>query len=149
MKNEPIIIERIYSATVTKMWKALTGKDQLKDWFFEMDEFKVEKGFEFRFIAYGETLYPHLCKIMEVIPDKKLSYDWRYEGWEGSSLVTFELSDEEGKARMKFTHDGLEAFSYMPYFENKDYAEYFKVAWGKLLDLLEISLTSPKKAVQD
>ena len=37
----------------------------------------------------GES-YLHLCKIIDVIPEKKLSYSWRYENYPGNSVVTFE-----------------------------------------------------------
>jgi len=44
------------------------------------------------------------------VEGKKISYSWRYDGYEGSSLVTFELFDEGGKTRVKLTHSGLETF---------------------------------------
>ena len=47
---------------------------------------------------------------MEVINQKKLSYTWRYDGYEGDSLVTFELFKEGDKTRVKLTHEGLETF---------------------------------------
>ena len=64
----------------------------MRRWYFDLKEFKPEVGFEFEFIVEHEGFtYSHLCKITEVIPQKKLAYTWRYEGHEGDSLVTFEL----------------------------------------------------------
>lgn len=111
MKNEPFIIERTYHAPVTKVWKAITDKNEMKEWYFDIAEFKPEVGFEFHFSAgTAEKKYLHLCKITEVIPGKKLSYSWRYDGYPGNSEVTFELFAEGDNTRLKLTHTGLETF---------------------------------------
>ena len=57
-----------------------------------------------------EKQWLHLCKVIEVIPMKKLTYSWSYDGYEGNSFVTFELFSEENKTRLKLTHEGLETF---------------------------------------
>ncbi len=64
----------------------------MKRWSFDIKEFKLEVGFEFEFYGENEGVkYFHRCKVSQVFPDKKLAYKWRYEGYEGNSLVTFEL----------------------------------------------------------
>jgi len=45
-----------------------------------------------------------------VIVGKKLVYSWRYDGYEGNSIVTFELFEEGNTTRVKLTHAGLETF---------------------------------------
>lgn len=62
--------------------------------------------------------YLHLCEITEVVPEKKLTYSWRYNGYEGNSFVTFELFEQESKTLLILTHKGLETFPK----ENKDFA---------------------------
>src|SRR5688572_23711878 len=109
--TEPIIIEKTFGATPEKIWQALTDKDQMKQWYFELAEFKPEKGFEFRFEGGDECqTFMHICQVTEVINEKKLAYTWRYEGYEGDSLVTFELLPAGEKTRLKLTHSGLETF---------------------------------------
>jgi len=54
MKDEPIVIERTFDAPVAKVWKAITDKDAMKQWYFDLPEFKAEVGFEFQFLA-GRT----------------------------------------------------------------------------------------------
>ncbi len=68
------VTERIYNATVDKVWKAITDKDQMKQWYFDLAEFWPEAGFEFQFYGQGKEgeQYLHLCKITEVIKEKKL-----------------------------------------------------------------------------
>jgi uncharacterized protein YndB with AHSA1/START domain len=36
--------------------------------------------------------YLHLWKVKEVVPRRKLVYEWRYGGIPGSSMVTWELA---------------------------------------------------------
>jgi len=67
--------------------------------------------------------YHHLCKIIEVIPQKKLAYTWRYKGHEGDSLVTLELFANGDKTRLRLTHEGLETFPKTPSFARKNFME--------------------------
>jgi uncharacterized protein YndB with AHSA1/START domain len=127
MKSEPFVIERTFNAPVEKVWKAITDRDQMKQWYFDLAEFKPEVGFEFTFEGgKDDRIYLHLCKITEVIPNKKLSYSWRYDKYEGNSLVTFELFPEGSSTRLKLTHEGLETFP----MNNPDFAkENFSAGW--------------------
>jgi uncharacterized protein YndB with AHSA1/START domain len=111
LRNVPVVVERILDAPVGKVWDAITDKDQMKKWSFDLGNFKAQKGLEFQFLAgTPEKEYLHLCRVYEVIVGKKLSYSWRYSGYEGDSLVTFELSDESGRTRLRLTHEGLGTF---------------------------------------
>ena len=67
--------------------------------------------------------YHHLCKVTEVIPDKKIAYTWRYKGEQGDSLVTIELEAAGEKTRLKLTHTGLETFPKTPAFARKNFNE--------------------------
>jgi uncharacterized protein YndB with AHSA1/START domain len=132
MKNEPIVIEETYHAAVERVWRAITDKDQMKQWYFDLNEFKPEVGFEFKFAGQGQKgeKYIHLCKVTEVIPNKKLQYSWRYENHTGNSLVTFELFEEGEKTRLRLTHEGLETFPK----DNADFArESFNGGWTELI----------------
>jgi len=130
MKNEPFVIERTYNATAEKVWQAITDKNQMKQWYFDLKEFKPEVGFEFQF--YGgtpEKQWLHLCKVTEVIPMKKLTYSWRYDNYEGNSFVTFELFPEENKTRLKLTHSALETFPDIPELRKENFAK----GWTSLI----------------
>ena len=112
MTAEPFVIERTYNAPIQKVWEAITDKVKMKQWYFDLAEFKPEVGFEFRFWGgTEENKYLHICKITEVVTGKKLAHTWTYDGYAGETIVTFELFDEgEGKTRMRLTHAGLETF---------------------------------------
>ena len=132
MNTSPIVKEVIINATVLKVWKAITDKDEMKQWYFDLAEFKPEVGFEFQFEGGpDDRKYLHLCKITEVIPNKKLSYSWKYDRYEGDSFVTFELFDENGKTRLKLTHSGIETFPA----DNPDFArKNFDEGWTSIIE---------------
>jgi len=140
MKKEPFVIERVFQSPASQVWKALTDKDDMKKWYFDLSKFRPESGFEFQF--YGgtpEKQYLHLCKISEVIPEKKLSYSWRYEGYEGFSIVTFELFPDGNSTKLKLTHSGIETFpSDDPNFAEKSFESGWTYIIGtSLKDFLE------------
>ena len=131
MKGQPFVIERTYNASTEKVWNAITTKEAMKQWYFDLAEFKAEVGFEFEFDGGSpEKTYRHLCKVTEVIPGKKLTYSWRYDGYEGNSYVTWELFPEGDSTRLRLTHTGLETFPQ----NNPDFAkESFMAGWTEII----------------
>ncbi|MFC0182445.1 Uncharacterized conserved protein YndB, AHSA1/START domain [Pseudarcicella hirudinis] len=131
MKNEPFVIERHFNAPIGKVWKALTDKDQMKKWYFDLDEFKPEIDFEFQFWGENEgRKYLHLCRITSVVFEEKISYTWKYRDYPGESEVTFELFQEGETTRLKLTHAGLETF---PANEPDFRRESFSGGWTYLI----------------
>ncbi|MBL0355763.1 MAG: SRPBCC domain-containing protein [Chitinophagaceae bacterium] len=133
MQNNSFTIERTYHAPVEKVWHAITNKDAMKQWYFDLADFKPEIGFEFQFYGQGKEGEPylHLCKITEVIKEKKLTYSWRYEGYDGISFVSFELSASGDTTTLKLTHEGLETF---PVTANNAFAKQnFAEGWTYLI----------------
>lgn len=110
---EPIIKEVTINAPVNVVWDAITDKEQVKHWSFDIPDFKAEVGHEFTFWGGDETKqFLHICRVLEVIPEQKLSYTWRYENSKGDSVVTYELFKEsDNSTRVKLTHAGLEVFA--------------------------------------
>ncbi|HNS13132.1 MAG TPA: SRPBCC domain-containing protein [Bacteroidia bacterium] len=132
MENAPFIIERVYNAPVERVWKAISDKDEMKKWYFDLTAFKAEPGFEFQFTGESEAnkTYLHLCRVKEVIVNRKLSYTWKYDGYEGESLVTIELFEEGTKTRLKLSHAGLESFP----MSNPDFARTnFENGWNHII----------------
>ena len=131
--DEAIIKEVVINAPASKVWRALTDKEQMKQWYFDVSSFKPEAGFEFSFYGKGHKgeSYLHLCKIIDVIPEKKLSYSWRYENYPGNSVVTFEIFPDGEKTKLKLTHEGLDSFDQT----NPDFAkESFNEGWTFLIE---------------
>jgi uncharacterized protein YndB with AHSA1/START domain len=127
---DAVIVERTLNAPVAKVWRALTDVDQMRQWYFDLKEFKPEVGFEFEFVVEHEgNRYHHLCRITEVIPEKKIAYNWRYKGEPGDSLVTFELFADGEKTRVKVTHTGIETFPKTPAYARKN----FEAGWTSII----------------
>ncbi|HEX3387233.1 MAG TPA: SRPBCC domain-containing protein [Mucilaginibacter sp.] len=132
MNNEPFVIERTLNAPAQKVWEAITDKQKMKQWYFDLSDFRPEVGFEFNFPGKGNEgqEYLHLCKITKVEPGKLLQYSWRYRDYPGNSFVTFELYPEGNATRLKLTHEGLETFPQ----DTKDFAkESFTAGWTYLI----------------
>jgi uncharacterized protein YndB with AHSA1/START domain len=110
MSKKIVVIERTYEAPIEKVWEALTDKDQMKQWYFAVTDFKAEVGFEFQFSVENDgKIYLHKCKVVEANPITKVAYTWSYDGYVGQSLVTFELFNEDkDKTRLKLTHSDLD-----------------------------------------
>ncbi|MBC9929516.1 SRPBCC family protein [Chitinophaga qingshengii] len=111
MKNQPLVVERLLNAPVKKVWEALTIKEKMKQWYFDVSDFKPEVGFQFSFAASDNGVeYVHRCRVTAVEPNKRLAYTWKYDNYEGESLLTFELQPEGDQTKLVLTHEGLETF---------------------------------------
>lgn len=124
------MVERTLNASVATVWKALTNVEQMRQWYFDLKEFRAEVGFEFEFAVDHEgSTYHHLCRITEVVPQKKIAYTWRYKDQPGDSLVTFELFGEGEKTRLRLTHEGIESFPKTPAYARAN----FEAGWTAII----------------
>jgi len=124
-------IERTLNAPAEKVWSAITNRDEMSKWYFDLAEFRPVVGFEFEFMGGTEdNQYRHLCEVTEVIPGKKITYSWRYDGYSGNSFVSFELIPEGNKTKLVLTHVGLDTFPST----NKDFAkDNFAMGWAHII----------------
>lgn len=126
--------ELLLNVPISKVWNAITNKEEMKLWYFDLAAFKPEIGFQFQFSGgpSPEKQYLHLCEITEVIPQKKLTYSWKYDGYEGCSFVTFELSEQENKTLLILTHIGIDTFPK----DNPDFAvKNFIEGWTHIINI--------------
>ena len=136
---EAIVIERTFKAPVAKVWRALTDVDEMRQLYFDLKEFRPAVGFEFEFVVEHEGMtYHHLCKVTEVVPQKKIAYTWRYKGHEGDSLVTFELAATGEKTLLKLTHEGLDTFPKTSAFARENFLKgWTEIIGSELKEFLE------------
>ncbi|HEX6915323.1 MAG TPA: SRPBCC domain-containing protein [Chitinophagaceae bacterium] len=132
---EPIIIERTFAVPVEKLWNAITDKGEMDQWYFRIDNFRPEPGSRFSFEGGDDKqTFLHLCRVVEVIPQKKLSHTWAYEGQDEETLVSFDLSGEGNNSRLKLTHEGLEKIAkYGPAFAAENFREGWTMIIGTML----------------
>jgi uncharacterized protein YndB with AHSA1/START domain len=135
METKAVLLERLLDAPVSSVWQAITDKDEMKKWYFDLPEFKAEVGFKFQFVGCKENgedsvEYVHLCEVTEVIPEKRLTYSWCYDGYSGISFVTFELFEADEKTLLRLSHKGIESFPK----ENPDFAIHnFEEGWSQII----------------
>jgi len=133
-KDTAVVLERIFNSPVEKVWKAITDINEMKQWYFpQLETFQPEKDFETKFNVHHEGKdYLHIWKITDVVPMKKISLEWKYAGYPGNSLVSFELFPEGNKTRLVLTHEGIESFMPAKYPElgKKNFTE----GWTAFMD---------------
>lgn len=111
--NSPFIVQKQLEFSKETVWKAITQIDQMQQWFFEqIKTFEPIVGFETSFVVKsGERVFPHLWKITEVIPENKIVYSWKYDGYAGDSFVTFELKSQNNGTQLKIINEIVEDFT--------------------------------------
>ena len=61
---EAVVIERTFNAPVAKVWNAITDAEEMRQWYFDLKEFKPEVGFEFEFVVI-ETVFVQIGTLFE------------------------------------------------------------------------------------
>jgi uncharacterized protein YndB with AHSA1/START domain len=142
----PFVIERTFDAPVARVWQALTDNEEIKHWSFTIADFKPEVGYDFTFDGENEgRKFVHICRITEVIPERKLAYSWRYEDIAGISHVSFELFPEGQRTRLRLTHEGLENLAHA----GRDFVRSnFEAGWTSILDKGLAPLLSKQPVIQ-
>lgn len=133
MSKKTINIEQNINAPVSKVWKALTDKEQMGHWFAEVDSFEPRVGFRFSFYTGGEEQkYLHICKVIEVKQKELLSYNWHYEDIPGNSTVRYELFAKGNNTIVRLTHEGIVSFPQdNPLFS----VEAFNEGWKEIIKI--------------
>ena len=110
--DEPVIVEQTFHTSIDAVWKAITEIDQMRRWFFDnIPSFKPEVGFETRFnVTSKGRHFLHLWKVTEVVPLKKITCNWKYEGYAGDSFVVFELFEQDNATTLRVTNRVVEDF---------------------------------------
>lgn len=54
MNSQPIVVKQEYNVPAAKLWQVLTDVDEMRNWYFDLQEFKGEIGFKFQFTAGTE-----------------------------------------------------------------------------------------------
>lgn len=112
MQTKTVVVERVLNAPVALVWSAITRVEEMRKWYFGLEDFRAEVGFKFDFTAGADDIrYKHLCEVTEAVINKRLAYSWKYDGYPGNSLVSWELEAQGDKTLLRITHTGLESFA--------------------------------------
>jgi uncharacterized protein YndB with AHSA1/START domain len=111
-RNQPIVVEEVFNASVVSVWDAITVPEQMKLWFFNnISAFEPVVGFETSFMVISDDRrFTHQWEIIDVVPNKSIKYNWSYKEYEGAGFVTFELSEKGDSIILRLTNEGLASF---------------------------------------
>jgi len=126
INDEPVVVEQTYHTSIDAVWTAITEIDQMRQWYFEnIPSFKPEVGFKTRFNVQSQGRdFLHIWQVTEVVPLKKIKYNWNYENYPGDSFVVFELFKENDETKLRLTAQVKESFPEdIPEFSRKSCVE--------------------------
>jgi len=108
--SKTIKVNTTYDHPIEDVWAALTDKEAMSEWLMPCDIEPVEgHQFQFRTKAYPGFDGIVNCRVLEVIPNRKLSFSWN-GGPVKHTTVTFELTAMGSKTQLHFEHSGFEGF---------------------------------------
>jgi uncharacterized protein YndB with AHSA1/START domain len=103
----------LYSHEPAIVWEYLTKSELIEQWLMK-NNFEPKVGHEFQFrskpipsVDWDGVIY---CKVLELIPLKKLSYSWKGGPGDGSinmdSVVEFTLTKKTNGTELSLVHSG-------------------------------------------
>lgn len=106
--DREIRIERIFNARRTRVWRAFTEPEQVKQWWgrgndLEIVRLEVEPGGHWRFIEHGpDGDHGFEGRYGEVVPEERLVFTFEWDGMPAHvSLETVHLEDlGDGRTRV-------------------------------------------------
>jgi uncharacterized protein YndB with AHSA1/START domain len=96
-----VVIEREFPYPPEKIWRALTQPHLIEEWLMKND-FAPVVGHRFDFRADWGSVG---CQVMEVEPNRTLSYTWGAMGLD--SVVTWTLSSTGAGTHLRMEHAGF------------------------------------------
>jgi uncharacterized protein YndB with AHSA1/START domain len=109
MDNSPVILTMHFNAPVSKVWEALTHKEKMKEWYFDVQDYTLAEGSTFHFYEPGGSSYLHQCRILEVNPEKRFSHTWAYPDFSsGETTLSWDLEAEGNGTRLTLTHADID-----------------------------------------
>jgi uncharacterized protein YndB with AHSA1/START domain len=115
------------NAKRSEVYKALTSVEELQKWWtVETTGLATKNGtLQFRF---GNSGGPDF-RVTELMPEEKAVWECTGSphGWKGTT-ITFFLDDNEGKTRVRFSHEGWK--------EQDDFYAICSFTWGRYMESL-------------
>ncbi|MBN8875877.1 MAG: SRPBCC domain-containing protein [Rhodospirillales bacterium] len=119
-----VIMEREFSYPPEKIWRALTQPHLIAEWLMKND-FQAQLGHAF--VLHGDWGSVS-CKILEIEPNRTLSYSWVANGLE--SVVTWTLAPSAAGTYLRVEQSGFQA-------GQEQFYQGAKAGWPRFLASLE------------
>jgi uncharacterized protein YndB with AHSA1/START domain len=129
-----LAVEREFPHPPERLWRALTQPHLIQEWLMKAD-FAPVIGHRFNLRAdWGGVLD---CEVLEVEPNRILSYTWNYAhddpAFDLKSVVTFTLTPTAAGTRLRVEQEGFRP-------DQKQAFGGARVGWGQFLGKLEALL---------
>ncbi len=132
-QTESLAFEFDFPHRPEKVWRALTDPGLLAEWLLPVVDLKLEPGAAFTFKTQPVGGWDGIvhCRVAEIEPFRRLSYDWGVGDM--ATVVTFTLTPTASGTRLSLVHSGFKPDQK----KNFGGARYgWKMMGGKLVDLL-------------
>jgi uncharacterized protein YndB with AHSA1/START domain len=103
--HHPITTEKVFNKPVSLVWDAITNKEKMKQWYFDIPDFNPVVGTVFDWMAGppGGKQWLHRGRILEVVPERKLAHSWHFPGYVGEAITEWELTKvDERTTKLNF-----------------------------------------------
>lgn len=111
--DSPIIVKQFFKLDSLSVWDAITNHQLMIQWYFNnIPDFKAEVGFKTQFNVKAPSRdFLHIWEVTNVIPLKKITYNWTFKDIKGSSDVTFELIEQNDGTLLRVSNVVIEDFN--------------------------------------
>ena len=126
---QTVVVERRIAAPAEKIWRALTQPHLIEEWLMKSD-FEPVVGHRF---SLSKQATPEIrvvidCEVLEIEPEKSLTYRWAAYGTD--TVVTFTLTPTPEGTLLRVEQAGFPA-------ENQAAIKGAKASWPQFLKALE------------
>ena len=114
--TQDIVIDEVFPHTPDTLWKTLTTPELMGRWMMPPTDFAAIEGQAFTFKTTPAGAWDGVihCRVLEVVPGRRLAYAWQ-GGDEANSgygspldtVVTWTLSPVEAGTRVHLVHSGF------------------------------------------
>ena len=132
------------------VWGYLTDAELMSQWLMKSDFLPI-LGHEFQFNTgpVPEMNFDGIfhCKVLEVVPLKKLVYSWQFGPGTGkvtNSVVTWTLNEKDNGTELLLVHDSFKGAAFMKIFESMNVGWLKNIA--KILNLLNVATNGSTQA---
>lgn len=92
----------VINVSSDKVWKGLTDPEEIEQWTDSPAAMDEKEGTEFK--LWGEEIFG---KNLEMVKNKKIVQEWYSGKWERPSLLTIEISEDNGHSNIELKQENI------------------------------------------
>ena len=129
--------EVVIDAPVEVVWRTITEPEQIRQWFADRVELKLEPGGR-GLMGFEDRAVPLVVEAVE--PPTRFSFRWNHPAGEepaadNSTLVEFTLVGEGERTHLRVVESGLELLAW-PVGDKQRFADEHRGGWAMFMDRL-------------